>query len=63
MMALCGITKYFFIQESLLRYGKEAILHKSNELEQKKAMKKLGQTSLVLGVFVVTAYTVQKIFV
>ena len=51
------------MQESLLRYGKETILHKSNELEQKKAMKKLGQTSLVLGLFVVTAFTVQKIFV
>ena len=55
--------KIFVMQESLLRYGKEAILHKSNESEQKKAMKKLGQTGLVLGLFVVTAFTVQKIFV
>ena len=55
--------KFFFMQESLLRCGKEAILRKGNELERKKAMKKLGQTSLVLGLFVLTAFTVQKIFV
>ena len=51
------------MQESLLRCGKEAILHKSNELEEKEVMKKFGQTGLVLGVFVVVAFTVKQIFV
>ena len=53
----------FVMQESLLRCGKEAILHKSNELEQKEVMKKFGQTGLVVGVFVVAAFTVKQIFV
>ena len=46
-----------------MRCGKEAILHENNELEEKEVMKKLGQTGLVLGVFVVAAFTVKQIFV
>ena len=47
----------------LLKFGKEAILLKGNELEQKEKLKKLGQTSLVLGMFLVGAFTVKQIFV
>ena len=53
------INCYFFMQESLSRCGKETILYNNN---QKEAMKKFGQTSLMLGVFVVAAFTVKQLF-
>ena len=51
----------FCLQESLLKYGREALLHR-NGTKHTEAMKKLGQASLVLGVFAVAAFTIKQLF-
>lgn len=50
------------VQESLLRFGKEALSHKNNDVMQKEVVRKLGQVSLMLGAFAVAAFTVKQIF-
>ena len=51
------------IQESLLKFGKEALSRNNSELRMKEITKQLGQAGLVLGVFAATAFAVKHIFV
>ena len=47
----------------MLRFGKETLSHKNNDLTQKEAVKTLGQVSLMLGAFAVAAFAVKHVFV
>ena len=51
------------LQESLLKFGKETLSHKSNKIRREEIVKQLGQTGLVLGVFAAAAFAVKHIFV
>ena len=53
---------FLCVQESLLRFGKETLAHKNNDVKQKEVVRKLGQVSLMLGAFAVAAFTVKQIF-
>ena len=58
---ISGLNFYHSLQDSLLRYGKEALSHK-NGTKQREALKKLGQASLMVGVFAVAAFAVKQMF-
>ena len=50
------------LQDSLLTYGNEALSRKGNDLKQEELVKKLGQTSLMIGAFTLATFAVLKTF-
>ena len=51
------------MQESLLKYGKEILAHKNDELKRQEVMIQLGQAGLILGVLAAAAFTIKHVFV
>ena len=51
------------MQESLLKYGKEALACRNDELKWKEVMIQLGQAGLMLGVLAAAAFAIKHVFV
>ena len=51
------------MQESLLKYGKEALARRNDELKWKEVMIQLGQAGLMFGVLAAAAFAIKHVFV